>query len=70
MNPNSVEPENDPELRERLGFRLLKTGLLVAGSALLGGLAVVLWNRQSLIKLRQPAPVPNRSPMEGDAEED
>jgi hypothetical protein len=36
------------------GMRLLRTSLLVAGSALLGGLTVVLWNRSTLLQLRQP----------------
>jgi hypothetical protein len=29
------------------------TGAIIAGSALVGGLAVVLWNRQTLSRLRQ-----------------
>jgi hypothetical protein len=31
------------------------TGMIVAGSALVGGLAVVLWNRKTLSGLRQHA---------------
>ena len=35
------------------------TGMIIAGSALVGGLAVVLWNRKTLSGLRQnPAPSP------------
>jgi hypothetical protein len=30
----------------------LRTGLLVAGSALLGGIAVALWNRRSLVDIQ------------------
>jgi len=42
--------------------------LLVAGSALLGGLAVVLWNRKTLASLRQPAAESNRPPAIPDEE--
>jgi hypothetical protein len=37
-------------------LHILQTGLLVTGSALLGGLAVALWHRKSLSKLREPNP--------------
>jgi len=47
-------PESDPEPPFKPRFETLRTGLLIAGSALLGGLAVVLWNRSSLSRLRQP----------------
>lgn len=32
---------------------LLRTGLIVAGSALFGGIAVALWNRHTLARMRQ-----------------
>lgn len=51
MSSNS-ESEPKPTAPDRL--QALRTGLLIAGSALLGGLAVVLWNRSSLSRLRQP----------------
>jgi hypothetical protein len=35
-------------------LHVLGTALLIAGSALFGGLAVVLWNRKALSGLRQP----------------
>jgi hypothetical protein len=35
-------------------FKAFLTGMVIAGSALVGGLAVVLWNRQTLSGLRQP----------------
>jgi hypothetical protein len=66
MNDAYTESENQPNSNR--GFRFLQTGLLVAGSALLGGLAVALWHRNSLAKLRQPASV---SPtVHADAEEE
>ena len=46
----------------------LRTGLLMAGSALLGGLAVVLWNRKTLASLRQTAAEANRLPVVPDEE--
>jgi hypothetical protein len=68
MNSLPDESEPTPEPPKKRGIRVLQTGLLVAGSALLGGLAVVLWHRKSLAKLRQP--VPESTPVEQDAEED
>jgi hypothetical protein len=46
----------------------LRTVLLVTGSALLGGLAVVLWNRKTLASLRQPEAASNRPPVIPDEE--
>jgi hypothetical protein len=37
-------------------FKAFLTGMIVAGSALVGGLAVVLWNRKALSGLRHPGP--------------
>jgi hypothetical protein len=54
----------------RRGFHLLQTGLLVAGSALLGGLAVALWHRNSLAKLRQPVPAEDSASVQQDAEDE
>jgi hypothetical protein len=70
MTSQSAEPETQNEPAKRPGIRTLKTGLLVAGSVLLGGLTVALWNRKSLAKLRQPLPVPNHPSEEQDAEEE
>jgi len=66
MNPT---PESAPEPPAEPRFQALRTGLLIAGSALLGGLAVVLWNRSSLSTLRQPVepgPLPPTFPDEDD----
>jgi hypothetical protein len=60
------ELEEPSEPPKKPGIRLLQTGLLVAGSALLGGFAVALWHRKSLAKLRQPSP----APVEPDADEE
>jgi len=51
------------------GLRVFLTSAIVAGSALLGGLAVVLWNRRTLSGLRQPAPLRKKSPAHADGEE-
>jgi len=48
MEPEPESPPNHP------GLHAVRTGLLIAASALFGGLAVVLWNRSSLSRLRQP----------------
>jgi hypothetical protein len=53
MTTHSDSPERPQPSSFRPGLRSLKTGFLIAGSAFLGGLTVVLWNRKSLAKLRQ-----------------
>lgn len=62
------ETRTDPPARKSL--RILETGLLVTGSALLGGLAVALWHRKSLSKLRERGEVPAAEPIEEDAEQE
>jgi hypothetical protein len=68
MNSLPEDPKQPSKENTRPGIRFLQTGILVAGSALLGGLAVALWHRQSLTKLRQPGPAPNSSSAEQDAD--
>lgn len=69
MKSAPIEPEQPPETPQKPGIHALQTGLLVAGSALLGGLAVALWHRKSLAKLRQSSPVSEAASTEQDAEE-
>jgi len=57
------EPASSP------GLRVFRTGLLIAGSALFGGLAVALWHRKVLAKLRQPVDVPEPPSSSPDAED-
>lgn len=61
MSPDADSAEIQPHSPPRRGLRLLGTGLLIATSALFGGLAVALWDRKSLAKLRQPSqpPIPS-----------
>ena len=70
MNLEPDNPEAEPEDPQKPGIRFLQTGLLVAGSALLGGLAVVLWHRKSLARLRQSSPDPDSASPSQDAEDD
>jgi hypothetical protein len=61
------DPQDDPKSQPRNGLHVLGTALLIAGSALFGGLAVVLWNRKALSGLRQnPAPFQKPSPLPND----
>jgi hypothetical protein len=46
------------------------TGVIIAGSALVGGLAVVLWNRKTLSGLRQPAEPGKKPSSQTDNEEE
>ncbi len=50
----SETTQNAPQSQPHSGLRAFLTGAIVAGSVLMGGLAVVLWNRKSLSHLRQP----------------
>jgi hypothetical protein len=45
---------------EARGSSRLRTGLLVVGSAIFGGVAVAFWNRRTLGKMREN-PAENRS---------
>jgi hypothetical protein len=62
--PNSDQPQSGKRLRAFL------TGAIVAGSALLGGLAVVLWNRKALSGLRHPAEPREKPSNPSDDEEE
>jgi hypothetical protein len=63
------DPQNDPKSQPRKGLDVLGTALLMAGSALFGGLAVVLWNRKALSGLRQTSEPPHKpSPLPDDEE--
>jgi hypothetical protein len=42
--------ENSEQDARRLGY--LRTGLLLAGSAIFGGIAVAFWNRRTLAKMQ------------------
>lgn len=44
----------------------LRTGLLVLGSALFGGIAVVLWNRKTMASMQNP-PQGKPLPVDNDA---
>ncbi|HUB18780.1 MAG TPA: hypothetical protein VL990_09110 [Acidobacteriaceae bacterium] len=55
----SEPPQQPQRTSPNPGLRAFVTGMIIAGSALVGGLAVVLWNRKTLSGLRQnPAPSP------------
>ncbi|HLH34026.1 MAG TPA: hypothetical protein VKX41_05085 [Alloacidobacterium sp.] len=43
--------DDSKEVNQKKGSRF-QTGLLMVGSALFGGIAVVLWNRRSLTKIQ------------------
>ncbi|HEX4004851.1 MAG TPA: hypothetical protein VHX60_01625 [Acidobacteriaceae bacterium] len=64
---NPSETPNPPISTPPKGLHLLQTGFLIAGSALLGGLAVAFWNRKSLAKLRQPV-TPPATPEDAETE--
>jgi hypothetical protein len=56
--PKSTEVADSKEenSRKRIASSGLRTGLLVVGSAFLGGIAVALWNRHSLAEMRKQQP--------------
>jgi hypothetical protein len=58
MPLRSFAPENDekPEPERR---SLWRTGLLLATSAALGGIAVAIWDRRTLAQMRQQPPPPD-----------
>jgi hypothetical protein len=55
VSPSNEEASNPAHLApERRNF--WRSGLLIATSAAFGGIAVAIWNRRTLEKMRQPAP--------------
>jgi hypothetical protein len=69
MPADADSAKNQSHSTSRRGLRMLGTGLLIATSALFGGLAVAFWDRKSLAKLRQPSPPPP-TPSSEDANQD
>jgi len=63
---SSENPEPAPPKGAKL--KAFLTGAIVAASALIGGLAVVLWNRKALSGLRQPKPPQPSSQPDADEE--
>ena len=51
-------------------WTILRTGVLIAGSALFGGLAVALWNRRALARLRQLPESAEETAVRADGEEE
>jgi hypothetical protein len=55
VSPSDLEgPDEDPSVPEQRSF--WRSGLLIATSAAFGGIAVAIWNRRTLAKMRQPVP--------------
>jgi hypothetical protein len=64
------QPQNPDQPQSGAKLKAFLTGMIVAASALVGGLAVVLWNRKALSGLRQADPRKKPSSSEPDADED
>jgi hypothetical protein len=58
--PHAEAPDNSPAVPEQRNF--WRSGLLIATSAAFGGIAVAIWNRRTLAKMRQQT-----SPGDSDA---
>ncbi len=59
---NSPVPVDQPLSKQPLPKRqrdLWRTGLLLATSAALGGIAVAIWNRRTLAQFHDPLPLPD-----------
>ncbi len=60
-NPAAKASDPQPEANHAIPLSVLpawKMGLVVTASALCGGIAVVLWNRRLLTRMRELAPAP------------
>jgi hypothetical protein len=68
LPPPDLDATHTPNPAE--SGNLWKTGLLLAGSAIFGGLAVAFWHRHTLLNMRRAAaedgPVPRPAPPEDD----
>jgi hypothetical protein len=63
-----TSPEKPDQVPPGSKLKAFVTGAIIAGSALVGGLAVVLWNRKALSGLRQSHP--NKTPAQPDVDEE
>lgn len=66
--PGPSQPPNPPPSGAKL--KAFVTGMILAGSALAGGLAVVLWHRKILSGLRQPVEAGKKPPASEDAQKE
>jgi hypothetical protein len=66
----STPPQNTDPPQSGAKLKAFLTGMIVAASALVGGLAVVLWNRKALSGLHQADPRKKPSSSDPDADED
>ena len=65
---NQPQTPEKPDSSDKL--KAFLAGAIVAASALVGGLAVVLWNRKALSGLRQPPGAGKNTTIEPDNVED
>jgi hypothetical protein len=65
-----IQPQNPAQPLAGKKLKAFLTGAVIAASALAGGLAVVLWNRQALSRLRQQAEPGDRPSTQQDGEEE
>jgi hypothetical protein len=65
-----TQPQNPDPPQSGARLKAFLTGMIVAASALIGGLAVVVWNRKTLSGLHQADPRKKSSSSEADADED
>ncbi len=54
VSPSNEEPDEAHSAPESRNF--WRSGLLIATSAAFGGIAVAIWNRRTLAKMRQQTP--------------
>lgn len=68
-DPQQAADSKTHEGRKEVRAEVLRTGLLLLGSAVFGGVAVALWNRRTLAKMQeQPADTqPSPLPVDDDA---
>jgi len=64
------QPHEIESSRSGAKLKAFLTGMILAGSALAGGLAVVIWNRKTLSGLRQHPPTGRKTSASTDREEE
>ena len=52
--PTEANDSKEDNAQKEVRSSRLRTGLLIAGSALFGGIAVAFWNRRTLTKMQNP----------------
>ncbi|HVW76766.1 MAG TPA: hypothetical protein VHB45_04080 [Alloacidobacterium sp.] len=69
MEKNKKSADSKREEGKKQGREgIIRTSLLILGSAVFGGIAVVLWNRRALTNIQNPPPQSGQESISADSD--